>query len=237
VVLWPNHETLYMLMKMRAESGRTAFEREKQNSPVDPDHCEFPEQYFDETIWFERFPNTFRLKALALDPSKGRNAAIGDFSAFVFVAIDASGLHYVDADMARRPVPEIVAQGVELYKKYRPDIFGIEVNQFQELLKQDFETAFAAEGLPNVAVWPIRNNVNKNVRIRRLGPLLSSKCLKFKAGSPSVRILLDQLRSFPVGDHDDGPDALEMAVRMLGDLTKDQWTGYEFSERFPITTR
>jgi len=27
--------------------------------------------------------------------------------------------------------------------------------------------------------------------------------------------LVEQLRSFPVGSHDDGPDALEMAVRMI----------------------
>ncbi len=236
-VLWPSHEPLYTLMKMRAESGRTAFEREKQNSPVDPDHCEFPESYFDETIWFEQYPNTIRLSALSLDPSKGRNSAIGDFSAFLFVALDANGLYYVDADLARRPVPEIVAQGVELFKKFRPDIFGVEVNQFQELLKDDFETAFASEGFPNIAVWPIKNHVNKNVRIRRLGPLLSSKRLKFKAGSPSVRILLDQLRSFPVGDHDDGPDALEMSIRMLDELTKDQWIDGRPSERFPISTR
>jgi hypothetical protein len=25
--------------------------------------------------------------------------------------------------------------------------------------------------------------------------------------------LVDQLRDFPIGDHDDGPDALEMAIR------------------------
>jgi hypothetical protein len=29
---------------------------------------------------------------------------------------------------------------------------------------------------------------------------------------------LDQLRQFPVGDHDDGPDALEMAIRLAAEL-------------------
>lgn len=236
-LLWPNYESLEILMKMRAESGRVAFEREKQNSPVDPEHCEFPESYFDETIWYENTPNTIALRAMALDPSKGRNATLGDFSAFVLVSLDQNGVFYVDADLARRPVPEIVAEGVELFRKFRPDIFGIEVNQFQELLKDDFETAFHAAGLGHVALWPVSNTVNKKVRIRRLGPLLSAKRLKFKQHSPSVRILLDQLKSFPVGDHDDGPDALEMAVRMLEELTREADPSDCIGPRFPLQTR
>jgi hypothetical protein len=42
--------------------------------------------------------------------------------------------------------------------------------------------------------------------------------LKFKANSPGARLLVEQLRDFPNGDHDDGPDGAEMAVRLAGDL-------------------
>ena len=52
VLLWPEEEDLYTLMKMRVEEGHTAFEREKQSSPVDPERCEWPESYFDEHLWF-----------------------------------------------------------------------------------------------------------------------------------------------------------------------------------------
>ena len=62
------------------------------------------------------------------------------------------------------------------------------------------------------------NHVNKLVRIRRLGPYLASRRLRFKAHSPSTRLLVEQLRTFPVGDHDDGPDAAEMAVRLAAEL-------------------
>ncbi len=218
-LLWPEYENLYTLMKMRAESGRTAFEREKQNSPVNPDLCEFPESYFDETIWFEHTPKDIQLAVMALDPSKGNAAALGDYAAFVIVSLDSNGTLYVEADLARHPIPEIIATGVELYKNFLPQVFGIEINQFQELLKDEFENAFIAEGMPQVTIWPVRNTINKNVRIRRLGPLLSSKRLKFKHNSPSVRLLVEQLKSFPLGDHDDGPDALEMAIRMIDELT------------------
>ena len=58
IVLWPEEEDLYTLMCMRAEGGRAAFEREKQNSPINPELCEWPESYFDEAIWFDDWPAT-----------------------------------------------------------------------------------------------------------------------------------------------------------------------------------
>ena len=64
----------------------------------------------------------------------------------------------------------------------------------------------------------INNQVNKLVRIRRLTPYLSNRQLRFKGGSPGARLLVEQLRDFPNGDHDDGPDALEMAVRLAGEM-------------------
>ncbi len=221
VVLWPDQEDLYTLMQMRTESGRTAFEREKQNSPVNPDFCEWPESYFEETIWFEEFPKRRVCCVMSLDPSKGSDSVQGDYSAFVIVVLGEDGLLYVEADLARRSVPEILSQGVELYKKFEPDVFAIESNQFQDLLQSDFALEFAAQGMPQVYPYPLENRTNKLVRIRRLGPLLSSKKLKFRHNSHSTKLLIEQLKMFPVGDHDDGPDALEMAVRVLGEYTRE----------------
>ena len=217
LVLWPEEEDLYTLMCMRVESGRTAFEREKQNSPVNPELCEWPESYFDETIWFDAWPDRLAIKTLALDPSKGSDARRGDFSAFVKLGIDRQGILYLEADMARRPTPQIVADGVELYRTFRPDAFGIEANQFQELLAGEFEAEFLKQGVLGVRPWLLDNHTNKAVRIRRLGPYLSSGRLRFKSDSPSTRMLVDQLKEFPVGDHDDGPDAAEMAIRLAAE--------------------
>ena len=111
ILLWPEEEDLYTLMCMRVESGRTAFEREKQNSPVNPDLCEWPEAYFDETIWFEAWPANLVVKTMALDPSKGSDARRGDYSALVLLGVDRQGMLYVEADLARRPTPQIVADG------------------------------------------------------------------------------------------------------------------------------
>jgi predicted phage terminase large subunit-like protein len=218
IVLWPEEEDLYTLMCMRAESGRTAFEREKQNSPVNPDLCEWPESYFDEAIWFEAWPENLQVKTLALDPSKGSDSRRGDYSALVMLGVDRQGVLYLEADLARRPTPQMVAEGVELCRRFRPDVFGIEANQFQDLLRGEFEAEFRRQGVLGTRPWPVENRTNKLVRIRRLGPYLSTRRLRFKSGSPGTRLLVEQLQQFPVGDHDDGPDAAEMALRLAADL-------------------
>ena len=79
VLLWPEQEDLYTLMCMRAESGTTAFEREKQSTPVNPELCEWPESYFGDSIWFDDWPAELQLRTLALDPSKGNDARRGDY--------------------------------------------------------------------------------------------------------------------------------------------------------------
>ena len=211
VVLWEEQEPLYALMKMRVESGYASFDREKQNLPINPELCEFPESYFEEPIWYETLPENIAISALALDPSKGSDATHGDYSAFVFVALGEDGIIYVDADLKRLPVSEMVALGMELYRKYRPTIFGVESNSFQELICDEFDRQF-------IDVYRIRNTMNKTARIRRLDSYLAQRRLRFCSSSPSCRLLVEQLRSFPLSSHDDGPDALEMALRMIEQL-------------------
>jgi predicted phage terminase large subunit-like protein len=218
VLLWPEMEDLYTLMRMRAESGRTAFEREKQNSPIDPERCEWPESYFGESIWFDEWPRSLRLRTVALDPSKGGDARRGDYSALVALGIDARSVLYVEADLARRDTSQMVADAAAFCRRFRPDAFGVEVNQFQELLAEQLADEFRRQGMPDARPSTLDNRVNKQVRIRRLGPHLAQGRLRFKGDSPSTRLLVDQLKDFPVGDHDDGPDALEMALRLAGQL-------------------
>ena len=159
VALWPEFEDLYTLMSLRLEDGRTSFEREKQSSPIDPAACEWPEAYFDERIWFDQWPEHLEAKVLALDPSKGADARSGDYSAFVRLGLDRQGILYVEADLARRSTPQIIADGVEHYRQFQPDAFGVETNQYQDLLGSAFAEEFQRQGLLGVApsAWTTRS--------------------------------------------------------------------------------
>jgi len=93
----------------------------------------------------------------------------------------------------------------------------VETNQFQQLLVDEMVRR-ADERRLILPLFTINNYVNKEVRIRRLTPLLSGGRIRFKGDSPGARLLVEQLRDFPLADHDDGPDALEMAVRLANDM-------------------
>jgi predicted phage terminase large subunit-like protein len=218
VLLWPEREDLYTLMTLRATIGWAAFASEKQGDPVNPEACEWPSEYFDGPgFWFEQWPASLLFRVLSLDPSKGKDADKGDYSALVKIGIDKAGVMFVEADLQRRPTPQIVADVVEMVRQFKPDGFAIEINQFQELLCADF-LRVGQEQRTHLPIFEINNQVNKNVRIRRLGPYLSQRKLRFKTRSPGTALLVQQLRDFPVGDHDDGPDAMEQGLRLLIEL-------------------
>lgn len=233
-VLWPAVEDLYTLMQMRVEIGQTAFEREKQGSPVNPEFCEWPESYFGEHTWFDKWPEKLLVRTIALDPSKGREAGRGDYSAYVLLGVDSNGVMYVEADIDRRPTPQMVADGIELCRRFNPHAFGVEANQFQELLCGELATELAKSQLNHIIPAAIHNHVNKVVRIRRLGPYLSQRRLRFLVTSPATRMLVDQLHDFPAGAHDDGPDALEMAIRLADEVLNAEHQNDGLGDRLPI---
>ncbi|MEM8864186.1 MAG: hypothetical protein AAGF31_01415 [Planctomycetota bacterium] len=233
-VLWPAQEDLYTLMVMRLESGAASFEREKQGSPVDPERCEWPDAYFDDHIWFDEWPADITLRTMALDPSKGSDARQGDYSALVMLGVDAAGILYVDADLARRPTPQMVSDGVSRFLEFRPDAFGVEANQWQQLLSSEFLAEFRRRGVLGVQPCEINNHTNKAVRIRRLGPYLSQRRIRFRKGNPSTQLLVDQLRDFPIGVHDDGPDAVEMALRLAEQVWQGRRCVDELGDRLPV---
>jgi len=110
-------------------------------------------------------------------------------------------------------------------------VFAVETNQFQELLATQIAAVSKLRGMM-VPVKGYDNRVNKLVRIRRLGPYLARGAIRFKGGSPATKLLVQQLRDFPLADHDDGPDALELALRAMIDMWNERLT-----RRRPIRVR
>lgn len=48
--------------------------------------------------------------------------------------------------------------------------------------------------------------------------LLAGRRLRMKANCPSTKLLVGQLQEFSVAEHDDGPDALEMTIRLAEEM-------------------
>ena len=216
-VLWPAKLTYYDLMCMRVSEGDSAFWQEMQNVPADPERCLFPEswlQYYDPAA--VDFSQGFRFFAFC-DPSLGKTDA-SDYSAFITLAeeISTGTLYVLEADLGRRAPDVLIADILQhsrlLRQRYGSGfcLLGIESNQFQWLLKEQLrkESARAGEYLP---LCEVQSRGSKESRIRALQPYVRNGYLRF---CRSHVLLLEQLRQFPLGRHDDGPDALQGAVEL-----------------------
>jgi predicted phage terminase large subunit-like protein len=222
-VLWPESEDLYDLMHLRATEGKTAFEAEKQNNPIDPSKCEWEPSLFEgDDIWFDEWPRGLICTVMALDPSKGKKDKPGDYQAIVMLGVDENMTLYVDADIKRRPIKGMVQEFVGLGRVFEPDVAVVEEEQFQELIIPECEEEAVAEKIVFPVVGVSTGNKPKALRIRRLGPFISRRRVRYKRRSPGVRKLIEHLMDFPAGKHDDGPDAMEMALRKAWELLADQ---------------
>ncbi len=184
-----------------------------QQHPPSLLHAEFPREWFDESHWFDDWPRgeDILFRVMALDPSLGQHST-SDFSALVMAMLDNRGQLWVDADLERRNASEICDHAVALGQHFAPLGFAVEANQFQTLLASEIAERSRASGM-SLPIYPIVNSLPKRTRIRSLTPLLAGGDIRFRR-TPGTRLLVEQLRLFPIGPYDDGPDALEMAVRM-----------------------
>lgn len=221
--LWPEQWPLELLEPTKRgyyESGYPwMWEALYQQKPPTALDTYFDPVYF-ENIWCERWPEPERrlITVVALDPSVEENEK-ADYSAFVAVAFGKDGNFYVDANLEHRDLSQIVDRGVDWMREIQPDAFGCERNGFQRLLLPMFRAALPAIGIDDSQVYGIANNSRgsrfsdqKRTRIRTLTKPLAEGRIKLRRSSGSA-LLLEQLQNFPNG-HDDGPDALEMAIRL-----------------------
>jgi predicted phage terminase large subunit-like protein len=212
--LWPEFKSAADLELIRQQDAR-AFAALYQQNPAEATLSEWPPELFGEYIWCPRdkWPDKFRLRVVCLDASKGSGDRPGDYSAIVFVGVGHDNMLYVDAIVERISLDQIVRRAVAFCDHYRPDFVGIEAEQFQELLVHEFRRQCGDRF--GWSVWKMfTQGVSKITRIRRLTRYISRREFQFRADSPGCRRLVDQLIDFPMAEHDDGPDALEMCVRL-----------------------
>lgn len=233
-VLWEDKLSYYDLMVIRVSEGTASFNSEIQNDPIDPENCTFQEEWFD--FWDDEgkvqpdFSDPRFLFIGANDPSLGKNRK-SDTSAIITLAKDTqTGFIYVLlADIARRQPDQIITDALETSRRLKREYkrpfcqFGVEAVQFQyyfaEIMRQ--KSAEAGEYLPITEIASVQN---KDARIQSLQPFVKNGYLKF---SRRHKTLLEQMMQYPMGKNDDGPDALQMAVKLAVDAKNSGKVNYK----------
>ena len=216
-VLWPERYSYHDLVKMRVMDGPAHFDSEMQNEPLDPETCVFLEEYFH---WYEdeELEGKEIINVASVDPSMGKKSKRSDPSAIIDLGVareDGRFVCYVrEADVRKRPPDQIIDDVFLLHQIFKPLRIRVEETQFQEFFKNEMIKRGQALGL-FLPVEGFRPLMDKLMRIQRLQPHVKNGVIRF---SKKHRTLTQQLLNFPQGDHDDGPDALEMAFSLAEEL-------------------
>ena len=213
--LWPDRWPIEELEKKRKVLKGYWWDSLFQQRPGVYGNSEWPDEYFGDKIWSadDEWPDAFEAQAIAVDPSKGKDARKGDYSGIVFAGFAREKV-WVDASVERRPVEKIATDAVRMSYRTGTGKIGLEANAFQDLIAPEITRAAQTLGVIAPEVLLFHNNVEKTLRISRLGPPLEVGQIKIRRNAGG-ELLVKQLKDFPYGDHDDGPDALEMSLRLL----------------------
>lgn len=214
--LWPTKYDLAALDQIKVSLGAREFEALYQQNPTAPGATEWSADLFGDEIWWDKpWPKRSEMKTvtIAIDPSKGTESKNGDYCAIVAVGRLHDNTVVVNPFISRMSAEAIVDTVLEMSLKMQPDMVVCESNSFQHLLVSGMNKKADNLGLRLLAQG-VHNTIKKEVRIRRLGPFLEQKRFRIMKNSYG-QLLMDQLRLFPSARYDDGPDALELALRTL----------------------
>lgn len=232
-VLWPEKEDYYALQLMRANQGRDAFDKEKQNTP----------RFQNDGIFrLDRMPRfsliddcivlsdddaagsrsgVLKLSDLSvygfLDPVRraGGPERRRDFACIATVGIHEDGrLFVLDVWLERAAPSRQVLKVFDLHARWGYHRFGVETNAFQQLLMEHLKVEQVnrrERGEPSdLALSPVERTEDKRWRIIRLEPKVAAGLLHLHDDLNEE--FMRQLETFPEADHDDGPDSMEGAI-------------------------
>jgi len=216
--LWPSFRNEKELRVIERSSANT-FAALYQGDPKRAIVAEWPPECFGTHIWFDKWPKLDNVRVCSLDPSKGKGDKYSDYSALCKIGRGLEdGRIYIECDMFNnRDTTVLTTDIVAANDLFAPTGFALESNMFQDLFA-DLVVQYCAEnryGRP--PIYKVNHSVQKETRIRRLAPYVTQDMLRIK-DTNGGRILVKQLEEFPLSDHDDGPDALEMGISLYNDL-------------------
>jgi predicted phage terminase large subunit-like protein len=120
--------------------------------------------------------------------------------------VDKTNIILLDAFKARMEFPELKAKALELYKEYEPDMLIIEKRAAGAPLIYEMRQM----GIPLSEYTPGKGN-DKVARVNSIADLFASGIV-WCPGTRWAEEVMDELASFPNGEHDDLVDSSSQAL-------------------------
>jgi predicted phage terminase large subunit-like protein len=212
-VLWPDRFPLTNLFLEKQNYGSKAFNTEFQNNPLD----EESQIFHPDRFYYYESGRTFSHKdyylGMGLDFAMGKQK--GDYSALVTVAKHkiTKKTYVVDAFLDRLHPDKFLEVITRKVKEFQPDIIGAEAQMAQEFFVDKLKESLQYVGYPaHNRVKKIQQRQRKELRIEAMLPDVENGNIIFNRDH---QLLLEHFERYGSRWHDDGPDALNMAVEAV----------------------
>ena len=202
--LFPSRWSLQDLENKRIASS-SAWWTEWMNRPIADEDADFKEDWF---VYFKPYELDLRdcTIGMAVDPATGLKK--GDWSFIAVVARHKITMvdHVLFAKGWKESDLQFAQRIVDVYLQHRPSFVMFETVAFQKIYKKEVMRYAKKKGVR----LPVREfkGGNKQVRIKSLSSQVENGLIQFLE---TQTLLRQMFLEFPRG-HDDGPDAVEMAI-------------------------
>lgn len=223
--LWPQRFPLQELMDIKRElelhnKSHQWSSMYMQDPRSDPSACYFGDNDLKDVMCRALPPGIKPLyRVIACDPSLGAKSKSGDYCCIVLATLDTERTLWVEVlFMLPAKLPDVIANLVHFISVLRPDHAVCETHGGQQAIALSVREKLDAKGC-RVPLHPFDAGPEKKEGriILTLSEGLRRGKIRIK-DNQGGRVVFGQLQEFPSGEHDDGPDAVAMAVDLLNRL-------------------
>jgi len=222
-VLWSQRWSYVALMIEKASMTSKSFASEYLNNPIDEESQIFNKDRM--TFWDYGDLDNKNLEIFgAWDMAFGKSNR-SDYNACVIIGRERrTGVVYVLHTWAEKCPAHIAKKKVlEIIKEYQPRTFAVETVQGQFDLYRQLSEEMVQQRVYFTKLRPVttnRSHGKKEERIEQMEPLFENGVVRVHQ---TQRLLIEQLEMFPFADHDDLPDALQMALDLCSMKSRRSW--------------
>lgn len=209
--LWPSRFPYKALMEIKSAVGPYDWQALYQGNPLLTEGQEFKPEWIKSipeiTVWsmdVRRF--------LTVDTAMSKKTQ-SDYTGFCDNSVNQENFWYLRAWGARLSPEELVNNIFALHKQNRYEAIGIEKTTFTEGLKPYFDSEQRKRNMFLPIIELSHNQTAKEIRVRGLIPRYASGSIFHIEGQCSM--LEEQMKTFPVGVHDDVLDAVAYQLQVV----------------------
>lgn len=192
---------------MQKQFGSYVFSYEFMNQPVDDAMSEFKKDFIQHVV-MEDVRNKDTSCYVTIDPAISEKAS-ADYTGITINWVDKENKWYLKTYRMKFNSKDLIDHLFYLHKTYKPNFIGMEEVAFTMAIQPFLEDEMRKQQL-FFTITPLKHKgIAKAERIRGLIPRWDSRSI-FLVGDNSE--LIDEMRTFPHGQHDDVLDSLSYQV-------------------------